>query len=68
MPIVSIYWRSGLTTMKKIALLFSIAASLLAADIPRPAPDITIPAVGGKVLKSSDYRGKVLVALFVLTT
>jgi peroxiredoxin len=45
-----------------------LAGSLWAADIPRTAPDLTIPTPDGKQLKVSDYRGKVLCLTFILTT
>jgi len=44
------------------------AAQMSAAEIPRPAPDLTIPLVNGKQIKVSDYRGKVLCLVFILTT
>jgi peroxiredoxin len=51
-----------------IATLALFAGSLWAAEIPRPAPDITIPLPDGKQVKVSDYRGKVLCLMFILTT
>ena len=45
-----------------------IASSLVAAEIPRPAPDLAIPLPDGKQMKVSDYRGKVLCLTFILTT
>ena len=44
------------------------AGSAMAADLPRPSPDFTIPLPGGKQVKVSDYRGKVLCLVFILTT
>ena len=54
--------------MKKIALILSLAACAFAADLPRPAPDISIALPGGKAAKPGDYRGKVVVLTFFLTT
>src|SRR5580704_6562213 len=45
-----------------------LAAEMPAAEIPRPAPDLTIPLPDGKQIKVSDYRGKVLCLTFILTT
>jgi len=49
-----------------IAILSLTAASY--AGTPRPLSDIPIPAPGGKTLKLSQYRGKVMVVVLVLTT
>jgi hypothetical protein len=58
--------------MKKLLLLSALAACLgvsaVGAEIPRPAPDLTIPLPGGKQVKLADYRGKVLIVAFILTT
>jgi len=56
-----------------LATLALLAGSLLtavmpAADIPRAAPDLPIPLPNGKQIKVSDYRGKVLCLVFILTT
>jgi peroxiredoxin len=51
-----------------IAALVLAAGFMWAAEIPRPAPDLTIPLPDGKQLKVSDYRGKVLCLTFILTT
>jgi peroxiredoxin len=58
----------ALTITSLIASLILAAGSLWAAQIPRPAPDLTIPLPGGKQVKVSDYRGKVLCLTFILTT
>jgi peroxiredoxin len=50
------------------AILAMFASSLVAAEIPRPAPDLAIPLPDGKQVKVSDYRGKVLCLTFILTT
>lgn len=44
------------------------AISLMAADVPRPAPDFTVKMTNGKDVKLSDYKGKVVVLEFLLTT
>jgi hypothetical protein len=58
--------------MKKLLLLSTLAACLavsaVGAEIPRPAPDLTIPLPGGKQVKLTDYSGKVLIVAFILTT
>src|SRR4051812_37719801 len=48
------------------AILCLTAASY--AGTPRPLADIPIPAPGGKTIKLSQYRGKVMVVVLVLTT
>lgn len=53
------------STFITLALL---AGSVWGADIPRPAPDLTVPTPEGKQIKISDYRGKVLCLTFILTT
>jgi peroxiredoxin len=57
----------------KSKLLFLIPAIFLcvqveAANIPRPAPDLTIKLTGGKTAQLSDYKGKVIALEFLLTT
>jgi len=58
--------KSTLTTLTLLAGSLALVAP--AADIPRAAPDLTIPTPDGKQLKVSDYRGKVLCLTFILTT
>jgi peroxiredoxin len=45
-----------------------VALPLLAADIPRQSPDLTIPLADGQQVKLSQYRGKVIALEFLLTT
>jgi peroxiredoxin len=45
-----------------------LVCALPAADIPRPAPDFPIPIPGGKTLKTSEFKGKVVIVEFLLTT
>jgi len=54
--------------MRLLVLAAAAAFSLAAADIPRPAPEFTVQMPGGKDFKLSDYKGKVLVVEFLLTT
>src|ERR1700728_2324473 len=57
------------STLTTLALLTgALCAQMPAAEIPRPAPDFAIPLPGGKQVKISDYRGKVLCLGFILTT
>ncbi|HVN06182.1 MAG TPA: TlpA disulfide reductase family protein [Bryobacteraceae bacterium] len=39
-----------------------------AADLPRPAKDFAIKLTGGKQIQISQYKGKVCVLAFILTT
>lgn len=54
--------------MRFFALAALAAFSLVAADVPRPAPDFTIAMPGNKSVKVSDYKGKVVILEFLLTT
>ena len=46
--------------------LFAIAGAM-AAEIPRPAPDLVINLAANKQIKLSEYRGKTVVLAFILT-
>ena len=55
--------------IRRIALLTAAAAVFAAgAQLPRPAPDLTINLNGGKKLQLSSYKGKPVVLAFILTT
>lgn len=54
--------------MRFFALAALAAVSLVAADVPRPAPEFTVSMSNGKPVKLSDYKGKVVVVEFLLTT
>ena len=55
--------------IRRIALTIAAAALVAAAaQIPRPAPDVTINLNGGKRLQLSAYKGKPVVLAFILTT
>src|SRR4051794_5404778 len=55
--------------IRRIALLIAAAAMLAAgAQVPRPAPDLTVNLNGGKKLQLSAYKGKPVVVAFILTT
>jgi len=45
-----------------------LAASLIAAEVPRPAPELAIRLVNGQQLLLSHYRGKVVALEFLYTT
>lgn len=50
------------------AMLYSAAAGPATAQaLPRPAPDQVITLVDGSTKKLSDYRGKVVAMLYILT-
>lgn len=53
-----------------VAALALLAGSVMATaqQVPRPSPDFVIQMGGGKQLKVSDYRGKVVCFVFILTT
>lgn len=52
----------------RIAAGVWIAAIASAADVPRPSPDFPINMVDGPQIKLSQYKGKVCVLAFILTT
>ncbi|MBI2689824.1 MAG: TlpA family protein disulfide reductase [Acidobacteria bacterium] len=54
--------------MRLFVLAALAAFSLAAADVPRPAPDFQVLLSNGKEIKLSDYKGKVVVVEFLLTT
>jgi len=39
-----------------------------AADVPRPSPDFAIDTIAGQQIQVSQYKGKVCVVAFILTT
>jgi len=53
---------------RAILLLGLAAASLSAVDIPRKAPEFVIETGPNKQILVSQYRGKVLCLVFILTT
>jgi len=59
---------STFITLALLAGSLGLVIRMPAAEIPRPAPDLSIPTPDGKQLKISDYRGKVLCLTFILTT
>ncbi len=54
-----------LATLASAALF---AASLSAANVPRPAPDLAFRLTNGQQAKLSQWRGKVIMLEFLLTT
>jgi hypothetical protein len=53
---------------KLIVTLAALLGSAFAAEIPRKSPDFTIQLTDGKQVRVSDYQGKVLCLVFILTT
>lgn len=51
-----------------IATLAMLLGTAFAAEIPRKSPDFAVQLADGKQVKVSDYRGKVLCLVFILTT
>ena len=49
-------------------MLALVAASAFGIEIPRKSPEFVIEMGGGKQLLVSQYRGKVLCLVFILTT
>jgi len=45
-----------------------VAVIASAADVPRPSPDFAINMVEGQPIRLSQYKGKVCVLAFILTT
>ena len=53
---------------KLIVTLAALLGSAFAAELPRKSPDFVVQLAGGKQTKVSDYQGKVLCLVFILTT
>lgn len=53
---------------KIIVTLTLLLGAAFAAEIPRKSPDFVIQLTNGQQTKVSDYRGKVLCLVFILTT
>jgi hypothetical protein len=53
---------------KIIVTLAALVGLASAAEIPRKSPDFVVQLAGGKQTKVSDYQGKVLCLVFILTT
>jgi hypothetical protein len=53
---------------RKLLLVLLAGISAWAADLPRKAPELAIVQPGGKQILLSQYRGKVVVVAFILTT
>ena len=51
-----------------IVTLAALVSSAFAAEIPRKSPDFMVQLLDGRQIKVSDYRGKVLCLVFILTT
>jgi hypothetical protein len=45
-----------------------LAASAFAADLPRKSPEFAVQLDNGMRVRVSDYKGKVLCLVFILTT
>ena len=54
--------------IKTLAILTLLTGSLFAAEIPRKSPEVVIKLTDGKQILASEYRGKVLCLVFILTT
>jgi thiol-disulfide isomerase/thioredoxin len=50
-----------------LALFSAMAPMISAANLPRKAPELAINIVGGKPLLLSQYKGKVVAVVFILT-
>jgi peroxiredoxin len=51
-----------------VAALSLLAPSLFAATVPRPAPELVFRLTSGQAAKLSQWRGKVILLEFLLTT
>ena len=55
--------------MRKALALFALTLpSLVAANVPRPAPDFVVNLNNGAPIRLSQYKGKVVAFIFILTT
>src|ERR1043166_8287059 len=55
-------------TVRITALALAAVLCTSAATIPRKAPNFTVKMNNGKPLQLSEYKGKVVVLAFILTT
>jgi peroxiredoxin len=53
---------------KALALIALTLPSLVAANVPRPAPDFVVNMNNGAPIRLSQYKGKVVAFIFILTT
>jgi hypothetical protein len=53
---------------KILVTLTLLAATAFAAEVPRKSPEFAIQLVDGKQVLLSNYRGKVVCLMFILTT
>ncbi len=53
---------------RALPLLLCLASLAPGATIPRPAPDFAVDLTDGSQIRLSQYRGKVVVMAFILTT
>lgn len=54
--------------MRRLLLASLAFLPLVAADVPRTAPEFTVRMTNGKDIQLSEYKGKVVVVEFLLTT
>ena len=57
-----------ITTVSTRVLLFFACAVLAIAQVPRPSPELVINTLSGAPQRVTQYRGKVVVVEFLLTT
>lgn len=58
-------------TRRSVSLSLLSALSAVpsrAATLPRPAPEFPVRLAGGRVVKPTDFKGKVVLFGFILTT
>lgn len=49
-------------------VLSAMVSAAMAAELPRKAPDLAIAMPAGKTIQLSEYKGKVVAVIFILTT
>lgn len=54
--------------MKKLLLALTLATACFAAGVPRPAGEVTFEVPGKATQKLSQYRGKVVLLVAILTS
>jgi peroxiredoxin len=54
--------------LKAIVVSLCLLVSVEGASTPRPLADVTVPAAGGKKVRLTQYRGKVMLVALVSTT
>ena len=51
-----------------LSVFICLAGLAMGADVPRPSPDFAVNLTDGRQIHVNEYKGKVVVLAFILTT